>query len=72
MPDDKKQLLLDMIRQVKTTKKATIKFLEKLIGRLQHASQIIFPGKAFVRKLEALLYSLLHLADHNSPTEYPI
>ena len=29
------------------------------------------PGKAFVRKLEALLYSLLHLNDHNSPIEYP-
>ena len=44
LPDDKKQLLLDMIRQIKTTKKATIKFLEKLIGHLQHASQVIFPG----------------------------
>ena len=71
LPDDKKQLLLDMIRQIKTSKKATINFLQKLIGRMQHASQVIFPGKAFVRKL-ALLYSLLHLSDHKSSIEYPI
>ena len=72
LPDDKKQLILDMIRQIKTNKKATIKFLQKLIGRLQHASQVIFPGKAFVRKLEALLYSLLHGSNHDSPIEYPV
>ena len=68
LPDDKRTLLLKMIRIVLYTKKATVKFLQKLIGRLQHASQVVFPGKAFIRKLEALLY----LPRHKESTAFPV
>ena len=57
-----------MIRVLKFTKRATVKFLQKLIGRLQHVSQVIFPGKAFVRRLEALL----HLPRHKENDSFPV
>ena len=68
LPDDKRLLLLEMIRILKGTKHATVKFLQKLIGRLQHASQVVFPGKAFVRRLEALL----HLPRHKENDSFPV
>ena len=68
LPDDKCAILLQMIRILKFTKRATVKFLQKLIGRLQHASQVVFPGKAFVRRLEALL----HLPRHTDNKAFPV
>ena len=68
LPDDKRKLLLDMVQQALRTKKANEKFMRQLIGRLQHASQVIFPGKAFVRKLEALLY----LPQHKNKDDFSI
>ena len=67
-PQDKRLLLLRMIRIIIFTKKATVKFLQKLIGRLQHASQVIFPGKAFVGRIEALL----HLPRHKGNESFPV
>ena len=67
LPEEKRLLLLRMIRIVIFTKRATVKFLQKLIGWLQHASQIIFPGKAFVRRIEALLHLPRHKGNENFP-----
>ena len=55
-PSKKRLLLLDMLDNILSNKSAAVKFLQQLIGRLQHCSQIIFPGKVFVRRLEALLH----------------
>ena len=48
--------LLNLILRIIKTHKSDKKSLEKLIGKLQNASLVIFPGKAFIRRLEALLY----------------
>ena len=56
LPNDKRLELLSMIRKLLRSRLADKKALEKLIGRLQNASQVIFPGKAFVRRLEMILY----------------
>ena len=56
LPDDKRDLLLSLIRKVLATKQGTVKLFRQLIGRLQHASTVVFPGKVFIRRLEALLH----------------
>ena len=68
LPEDKRKLLIQMIRDILRTRVGTVKLLQQLIGRLQHASQVIFPGKAFVRRLEALLY----LPRHKDNQSFPI
>ena len=57
--------LLNLILRLIKTHKSDKKTLEKLIGKLQNASLVIFPGKAFIRRLEALLY--LTKYDYNVP-----
>ena len=66
LPEDKRKLLLAMIRKVLRVKRGNVKLLRKLIGRLQHASRVVFPGKAFVRKVEAILY----LPQHENEEKY--
>lgn len=56
LPDDKRVELIDLISKLLSKRKSDKKSLEKLIGKLQNASKVVFPGKAFVRRLEALLY----------------
>ena len=68
LPGDKRLKLLEMVERLLRTRKASVKFLRQLLGRLQHASRVIFPGKAFVRKLEALLY----LPDHDQDREFTV
>ena len=64
----KKRLeLLQMIKNLLRTKKSDKKTLERIIGKIQNASLVIFPGKAFVRRLEALLY--LPALRYNTPIE---
>ena len=68
LPDDKRQILLKMIKDILRSKRGTVKLLQQLIGRLQHASTVVFPGKAFVRRLEALLY----LPQHKDTDEFSL
>ena len=63
LPNDKRVELLRLIKGILRSRKADKKTLEKIIGRLQNASQVIFPGKAFVRRLEMILY--LPALDYN-------
>ena len=56
LPNNKRLELIELIRRLLKSRRSDKKSLERLIGKLQHASQIVFPGKAFVRHLEALLY----------------
>ena len=65
VPDDKRQLLITMLSKLQKTKKSDRKTMEQLIGRLQNVSLVIFPGKAFVRRLEAALHLLRF--DYNIP-----
>ena len=54
---EKKRLeLLESVKRHIATKKSDKKSLEKTIGRMQNAALVIFPGKAFVRRLEAVLH----------------
>ena len=55
-PDDKRVELISIIKHILHTRRSDKKSLEKLIGKLQNASLVVFPGKAFVRRLEAVLY----------------
>ena len=56
LPDDKRFKILNLIKPILRKKSSNKKALQQLIGNLQNASQVIFPGKAFVRRLEAVLY----------------
>ena len=56
LPSDKRKKILELIEPILAKKCSNRKTLERLIGRLQNASMVIFPGKAFVRRLEAVLY----------------
>ena len=56
MIDDKRIELLNLILRLIKTHKSDKKSLEKIIGKMQNASLVIFPGKAFIRRLEALLH----------------
>ena len=65
VPEDKRLLLLDMIIKLIDNPRTDKKSMEKLIGRLQNVSQVTYPGKAFVRRLEAVLH--LVRMDYNKP-----
>ena len=56
LPDDKRIKILSLVEPILRKKRSDRKTLERLIGNLQNASLVIFPGKAFVRRLEAVLY----------------
>ena len=68
LPEKKRVLLLDMINTALRTKKANKRWMQQLLGRLQHASIVVFPGKAFVRRLEALVY----LPQHDDYTPFKL
>ena len=56
MLKEKRIELLNLILRLIKTHKSDKKSLEKIIGKMQNASLVIFPGKAFIRRLEAVLY----------------
>ena len=56
MVERKRLVLLEAVLKLIKKHKSDKKSLEKLLGRMQHASLVIFPGKAFVRRLEAVLH----------------
>ena len=56
MVEKKRIELLNLVLKIIKTRRSDKKTLEKLIGKLQNAAMVIFPGKAFIRRLEALLY----------------
>ena len=56
VPDDKRLILLNMVLKFIDKKRSDRKSLEKLIGRMQNVSLVVFPAKAFVRRLEAVLH----------------
>ena len=56
IPQDKRVKILNYINPILQNKHSDKKTLERLIGNLQNSSLIIFPGKAFVRRLEAVLH----------------
>lgn len=58
VPEDKQELLVSTIVKLINNPKSDRKSMEQLIGRLQNVSLIIFPAKAFVRRLEAVLHLL--------------
>ena len=59
LPDDKRENLLSAIDRILKLKCSDRKSMERLLGHLQNASLVIFPGKAFVRRLEAVLYLVM-------------
>ena len=65
MLERKRILLLNIILKLIDKKRSDKKSLEKVIGRMQNSSLVIFPAKAFVRRLEALLH--LTKFDYNVP-----
>ena len=67
LPDDKRELLIEIILRLLDRPRSDRKSMEQLIGRLQNASFVIFPGKAFVRRLEAALHLLRF--DYDVPFE---
>ena len=56
LPENKRLILLEMIEKLLKNKKSDKKFLEQLTGRLQNTSLVVYPGKAFVRRIEAVLH----------------
>ena len=56
VPPNKVQKALDPIQKMLRCKHATRKQLEKLIGLLIWISMVVFPAKAFVRRLEQVLH----------------
>ena len=58
VPEDKRLIIVGMLQRLLQTGRTDKKTMEQLIGRLQNISLVIFPGKAFVRRLEAALYLL--------------
>ena len=58
LPDDKRTHILKMIANILSNGIVDLKLLEKIVGKLQHAATLIFPGKAFVRRLEVAMYCL--------------
>ena len=66
VPDEKRLKLIEMITRLLKTHRSDRKSLQQLIGRLQNFSCVIFPGKAFVRRLEAVLH--LVALKYNEPT----
>lgn len=56
LPPKKRLDLIKIIERLLKTQRSDKKSLEQLIGKLQNASKVVFPGKAFVRRLEAVLY----------------
>ena len=65
MVNAKRIELLNLILRLIKTMRSDKKSLEKIIGKMQNASLVIFPGKAFIRRLEAVLY--LTKIDYNKP-----
>ena len=68
MVEKKRIELLNAIQRLIKTKKSDKKSLEKITGRMQNASLVIFPGKAFIRRLEAVL----HLTKFEYKTPIPL
>ena len=66
MPEGKRvaytELVIRLIRE--RLKGTTKKVLEKLVGCLQHASPVVYPGKAKLRNLEHALH--LEASDYNT------
>ena len=58
VPADKRLIIVGMLQRLIQTRCTDRKTMEQLIGRLQNISLVIFPGKAFVRRLEAALHLL--------------
>ena len=56
IPQDKRSKILNYINPILKNKHSDKKTLERLVGNLQNSSLIIFPGKAFVRRIEAVLH----------------
>ena len=67
IPDDKRELLISIIEKLCKRPRSDRKSMEQLIGRIQCVSLIVFPGKAFVRRLEAALHLLKFR--YNTPFE---
>ena len=67
MVNNKRIELLNLILRLIKTTKSDRKTLEKIIGKLQNASLVIFPGKAFIRRIEAAMY--LTKLKYNTPIQ---
>ena len=56
LPNKKRKKALKTLCYMKHTGVTDKKWLERIDGRLQHISIVVFPGKAFVRRFEMLIY----------------
>lgn len=55
LPEDKLQALKVMIAEWLGKKSSTVRDLQSLVGKLQHASKVIRPGRTFLRRMFELL-----------------
>ena len=67
LPDSKVEKYFGLVVQLIRSGRADKKQLEQLTGILHHASNVIYPGKAFVRRLEQVLH--LELLDYETTVE---
>ena len=51
LPDDKKQDLLQLLTEMSTKERCTLKELQRLLGKLNFASRVVVPGRTFTRRL---------------------
>ena len=56
LPEDKRVDYLQEVQLILKDKQASKKFIHHVRGRLGNVAQIKFPGKAFLRRLDAVLY----------------
>ena len=56
LPEDKRIEYLREVQQILKDKRASKQFVHHVRGRLGNVAQIKFPGKAFLRRLDAVLY----------------
>ena len=56
LPNKKQKKALKMLKKLLNSLLGEKKFFEKLDGLLQHISLVVFPGKAFLRRFEMMIY----------------
>ena len=67
---EKKEKILNILYKIKLLKRTTIKQLESVIGKLTFCAVLMWPGKAFLRRLRDLLYKYVNKYGRKTVTVY--
>ena len=64
LPTDKVHKCITAIQQMLSQKKATLKQIQQLSGLLNFATQVVIPGRPFLRRIHELTIGLTHPFQH--------